>query len=72
MTALALYYRRGGTANFTWQAVNAASREIAEGAKPGLHRAGYPTIWASEAPTEFEPAGFESVAAFIPWQGATR
>lgn len=47
-----LFYRRGGTLNFSWVKVLEPTADKAA----DLRRMGYPTIWATEAPSTFSVA----------------
>jgi hypothetical protein len=51
-----LFYRTGGTMNFRWQAVLMVGID-GPTAEASLIKAGYPAIWADEAPQVFEPEG---------------
>jgi len=51
-----LFYRTGGTMNFRWQAVLMVGID-GPTAEASLMKAGYPAIWADEAPVVFEPEG---------------
>ena len=60
-----LWYRRGGTANFTWHLTTSVDTCPTSLQRSGtdVRRAGYPTVVITidaPAPTEFAPEGMKS------------